>query len=176
MALPKKLAGAFAATALVAAFAVPGVASAAHAGEKGFTEIYPRASQVCTTVAHGGGSKRLRANAAAVLADCAALENGFNSARASVLATDAALTAARVNDVALRRAACKTTPAHPVSCAHAWARTHRALARLSRQRIAAAETYWRLLEVNRRVFWHSLHLLPGGKDLHEDSPIPQLTS
>lgn len=170
---PRHLAAGIAAAASAVVLAVPSVAGAAHAGEHNFEQSYPVASKLCANVAKGGGPKRLLSSAATVLADCTVLQNNFNAARASVLATEAAISSALVSDTAVRRAVCGSKPAHPLRCANARRRTHRLRVRLAHQKLVAARAYWRTLEVNRAVFWSEIRALPGGKSLAPDKPIPE---
>lgn len=172
---PRKIAAGVTAAAGALVLALPGVAGAT-AGQHNFEQSYPVASKLCATVAKGGGPAKLRANAATVLADCATLQNNFNTSRASVIATEAAIGAALTTDTATRRALCTSKPSHPVRCANARLRSQRLHRRLGKQKLVAARAYWRTLEANRAAFWAQIHALPGGKKLAGDKPIPEQNS
>jgi hypothetical protein len=153
--------------------AFPGVAGAAPAGTHNFEQSFPVASKLCANVAKGGGPKRLRSSAAAVLADCTVLQNNFNASRASVIATEAAIASALAADKAARQVACVGKPTtHPVQCGLARRQSKLLRHRLGRQKFVAARAYWRTLEADRAAFWAEIRALPGGKGLAPDKPIP----
>lgn len=108
-----------------------------------------------------------------VLADCTTLQNNFNVARTSVIATEAAIATALATDTTSRRALCTSKPSHPIRCNNARLKSQRVHRRLGRQKLAAARAYWRTLELNRAAFWAEIHALPGGKHLAADKPIPE---
>lgn len=170
---PRHLAAGFAAAASTLVLAFPGVAGAAHhAGEHNFEQSFPVASKLCANVANGGGPKRLRSSAAAVLADCTVLQNNFNASRASVIATEAAIASALAADKAASKAACIGKPTHPVQCGLARRQSKILRHRLGREKFFAARAYWRTLEADRAAFWAEIRALPGGKGLAPDKPIP----
>jgi hypothetical protein len=168
---PRQIAAAAAAAAGTLVLAFPGVAGAT-AGAHNFEQSYPVASKLCVTVAKGGGPAKLRANAAMVLADCTTLQNEFNTARASVIATEAAIASALTTDLTTRRALCTSKPAHPIRCNNARRHSQHLHRRLGKQKLAAARAYWRTIEAFRAQFWAEIKALPGGKDLAPDKPIP----
>jgi hypothetical protein len=171
MTLPTRLLGAVAVAATTASLAIPGVASA-KAGDKTFQQTYPLASKVCANVA-AGKAKRLQKFAPQVLADCAALQNGFTAAQAMVLAARAAIEPQLAADRAALTAACPKPPAKRPLCRHARETDEPAIAVLARQQHHAARRYFRKIEANRRKFWRAIRALPGEGHAHEDAPIAE---
>jgi hypothetical protein len=166
-----RLTGGVAALTTAASLAFTGVAGA-HAGQKSFAQTYPRASQLCTEVAQGGGPKHLRKAAPRVLVDCAALQSGFNTARAVILAGQASIRVAKATERAAAAPFCTGAAVHGAPCVRARHKRDRAIDRLELQRAELARAYFRTVEADRRLFWRSIRPLPGGRDLREDTPIP----
>jgi hypothetical protein len=169
---PPRLAGAAAALATAGSLAFTG-AAAANAGQKSFAQTYPRASVVCAHVAAGGGPKRLRRAAPAVLADCSALQNGFTTAQATVLTGDASIAAAQATLRTSTRATCVGSGTHSLTCRRTRHKRDRAMARLTAQRVTLARAYFRTVEADRLAFWSAIRALPGGRTLPEDARIPE---
>jgi hypothetical protein len=175
MFLPTRSLGLVALTAIAGTLALAGVASA-QAGGRTFQQTYPRASALCAAVAAGGGPARLRSAAGAVSADCTMLEDDFNAARAAVLTARASVRSASVAGRVARAAACTPRMLTRPVCRRARRRELRLTLALRHERTAAVALYYRTIEVNRRLFWSEIHLLPGGARVLADLPIvPQAT-
>lgn len=162
--------GSAAAAAAITALALPGAAGAT-AGKASFAQTYPVASRLCTEASRGAGPKRLRHSRAQVIADCSQLQANFNAARASALATKAALAAQGAAARAGLAAPCTGTGKAKLACDKSHATDRAMLAQLGRQRIRAAHLYYDSIEASRKAFWASIRALPGGKDLREDTRI-----
>jgi hypothetical protein len=169
-----RLAGALVVAACAAAVAAPAAATGPRAGEKTFQQTYPVASRLCTEIATGTGRRlvRLRRSAAQTLADCAALQNGFSAAQATLLAAKAAIAGARAADKALAASACAGAAAKTAACQSTRHRVGRLLGALHTEQIREIHVYYFTVEANRRVFWSAIRALPGGSRLREDARIP----
>ena len=147
--------------------------------KRGSTEIYPRRLAGLHHRRDGGGQQTAAsANAAAVLADCAALAEQLQRppARRCWRPSRAHRGALATDDDAPARHSARARPLTPTPARnHGRVSNRSAYARLSRQRkLAAARAYWRLLEVNRRALLaRAPRCSREAKHLHEDKPIPE---
>jgi hypothetical protein len=164
-----------AAVAAAATLGLSGVAGAS-AGQLSFQKTYPIASRLCANIGRGAGPKRLRHSAAQVLSDCSTLQNTFNGARVSVLASEAAIAHEVATDRAATGLACAGPLAHRVSCTRARVKQRKQLGALGRQRVHAARAYYATVETARIGFWTQIHALPGGAGLHPDASIHEQNS
>ena len=164
MTLPSRVTGAFVATVSATALGITGVA-AATPGDSAFQQTYPRAAQLCTQVAQGSGPKALRRSATQVLADCAALENGFNTARTAVVTAQASLASQRTLDRTASTNACTGPAVVGATCDSARRAAHHAVAALEIQRVQLQRSYQQTIETDRRTFWTTIGALPGGASL-----------
>jgi hypothetical protein len=162
--------GSAAAAAVIATLALPGAAGAA-AGKRTFSQVYPIASHLCTEVSAGAGPKRLRHSAAQVIADCTLLQGNFNTARATVLATHAALLAEGAAARAALAVHCTGAGKVRLACDRAHDKDRALLNGLSHQRVRAAHIYYESIETSRKAFWGAIRALPGGKGVREDQRI-----
>jgi hypothetical protein len=171
---PVRFAGALAALAAAATVAPPAAAAPKRAGERTFQQTYPEASRLCAEIASGTGQKRLRQRrfATQILADCAALENGFNAARASLLAAKASIASARAADKAIAASACAGAAVKTAACATSRHKQQQLLNALTAEQIREVHVYYFTVEANRRVFWSAIRPLPGGARLRPDTRIP----
>jgi hypothetical protein len=130
-----------------------------------FQHVYPAASKLCAKVAKGGGPVKLRPSATSVLADCATLESGFNTALAAELAAlppiETALAAARSTTAT----ACPTPHSKAALCLKTRHTEHPVIATLEKQRHSVTRAYRTTVETNRLAFWHAIQALPGGANI-----------
>ena len=178
MTLPRRQLGAVAVLASAISLAVPGVAGATgtKAGDRTFQQTYPLASKVCASVAAGTEGKHLKRFAAQVLADCTALQSAFTAAQSTVLAARVALTAQIAADRAATTAACPTPNDQRPVCLQTRRQNKAALVTLRHQLVRAAHRYYRTIEASRDRFWKAIRALPGEGHVHEDEPVPVLSS
>ncbi|TMK23633.1 MAG: hypothetical protein E6G62_11480 [Actinobacteria bacterium] len=176
MTLPRRQLGAVAVLASAISLAVPGVAGATgpKAGDRTFQQTYPLASKVCASVAAGTEGKHLKRFAAQVLADCTALQSGFTAAQSTVLAARVAQQIAA--DRAATMAACPKPNDQPPVCLQTRRQNNAALVTLKHQLVRAAHRYYRTIEASRDRFWKAIRALPGEGHVHEDEPVPVLSS
>lgn len=171
---PARFAGALAAAATAAVIATPAAATGSRAGEKTFQQTYPVASRLCNEIATGTGQRRLRQRrfATQILADCAALQNGFNAAHAALLAAKSSIATARAADRTIAAGACSGAGVSTAACVNTRRREQLLLNALTAEQIREVHVYYQTVEANRNVFWGAIRALPGGARLHEDSRIP----
>jgi hypothetical protein len=169
-----RFAGALVVAASTAAFAAPAAATGSRAGERTFQKTYPVASRLCTEIATGTGLRRLRQRpfSTQILADCSALQSGFNAAQSALLAARASTASARAADKAIAKTACAAAAAHTAACASTRHRVGQLLSALYTAQIRQIHVYY-TVEANRRVFWSAIRGLPGGSRLREDARIPE---
>src|SRR5258708_3139488 len=101
----KRIIGAVTAASALA-FSLPGTAGAAKPGDLTSQQTFPLGSALCAKVAAGTENKHLKAAAAQVTADCAALQSTFTTAQTTVLAARATIEPALAADRAALRTAC----------------------------------------------------------------------
>ena len=178
MTLPRRLLCAVAVSASAISLAVPAVAGAAFpkAGDRTFQQTYPLASRLCASVAAGTEGKHLKRFATQVLADCTALQSNFTSAQSTVLAARAAITTQIAADRAATAAACPKPKDQQPLCLQTRRQKNAAIVTLRHQLIRAAHRYYRTIEASRDHFWKAIRALPGEGHVHEDAPIPVVSS
>ena len=169
--MPKRLLGATAITATVAALALPAIASATtRAGDKTFQQTYPVASRLCTEVA-AGKRPHLKSVATTVLADCAALQTNFTTAQTAVVTARTTLRAQIAADAHAIALACPKPHDGTPSCLSTRHTQHAAISALRAQLLAAVHVYYKAVETNRRAFWAAIKALRPARHFAADKPI-----
>ena len=174
MSLPKQLLGAILVVATTASLAIPATAGA-KAGDRTFQETYPGATRLCAEVA-AGKRKRLQPFATRILTDCSALQTGFTAAQSAVLLSRGATAASIAIDRAAIALACPPPLVGHPACEHTRHVELLAIATMKRLQTHAARRYYRIIEANRRLFWHAIKALPGTRHLRADAPIVEQDS
>ena len=155
---------AVAGTAAAAALAGAGPAGATPVPPT-FQHTYPAASKLCAAVAKGGGPVKLRPSKTSVLADCATLETGFNTALATEVAAlppiELALAAARSTTAA----ACPTPHSKAALCLKTRHTEQPVIASLEKQRHTVTRAYRTAILTNKLAFWKAIQALPGGANV-----------
>jgi hypothetical protein len=174
MSLPTRPLGVILAAATAASLAVP-AAAGAKAGDRAFQQTYPGATRLCTEVA-AGKRKRLQPFATRILADCSALQSGFTAAQSAVLVSRGATAASIALDRAAIAVACPPPLVGHPACEHTRHVELLAIATMQRLQAYAARRYYRIIEANRRHYWHAIKALPGTRHLRADAPIAEQES
>jgi hypothetical protein len=174
MFLPKRLLGAVLVAAAAASLAIPAVAGA-KAGDRTFQQTYPGATRLCAEVA-AGKRKRLQPFAARILNDCSALQTGFTAAQSAVLASRGTTAASIALDRVAIAVACPSPLVGHPACEHTRHVEQLAIATMQRVQAHAARRYYRIIEANRRRYWHAIKALPGTRHLRADAPIAEQES
>jgi hypothetical protein len=169
--MPKRLLGATAITATVAALALPAVSSAGiRAGEKTFQQTFPVASHLCTEVA-AGKRPHLKSVAAAVAADCAGLQTNFTAAQTTVITARTTFKTQKAADLHTIALACPKPHDGAPACVSARHTQHAAISVLRAQMLAAVHLYYKTIETDRRAFWAAIKALRPARHLAADKPI-----
>jgi hypothetical protein len=183
MTLQKRLIGVTALAAAAAALALPAGAAAAGpraAGALTFAQSFPVASRLCANVAAGTEkSKKIRAQATAVAADCMTLETAFAAAELTVNTARTTDQAAIAADRALIKAACpKLTPApktESTSCKTARTNENAAIKALQASLLASVHSYYKAVESIRHTFWTEIKALRGLSTIQGDKKFKILS-
>ena len=155
----------FAAVAVAAAALAGASPAGATPAPATFQHVYPAAAKLCAAVAKGEGPVKLKPSAASVLADCAALESGFNTANAAKLAALPPIETALASARSTTAAACPTPHTHAALCLKTRHTEHPVIASLEAQRRSVMKTYRAAVETGRIAFWKAIQALPGGANL-----------
>jgi len=172
MTVPKRPLGLLAIAGIAASLVIP--AASASATPRTFQQIYPLATRVCANVAAGKASKRVQANATAVLADCKALEEGFTKAQTTMTTARATIAAGVAADHALVTASCPApaTPQTQRVCAKTTNTEKTAIKALHSELMVVMHTYFTTINANRHTFWTAIKALPGEAHVKTDTPLP----
>lgn len=144
----------------------------AKAGERSFSQTYPIASALCTSIAnHTNHHRRLEKNAAQVKTACTILEEAFNKSHAAVVAAQSSFTTELAADKAAISSACPIPRTDRKLCRSTRRQERQTIHALRRQHLAAVHYYYTSVEAARRTFWATIRALPEGSSIPADEPI-----
>jgi hypothetical protein len=179
MTLQKRLIGVATISAVAAALVLPAgaLAKPAPAGTRSFAQSFPVASKLCANALAGTlKSKKLKAQAAAIIADCTELEEAFAAAQLTVNTARTTDNAQIAVDRAAIKAACPPAMVGKPACRSVRATEKVAIKALVANRLAAVHAYYKSVEGLRKAFWSKIRALRGLSHIHADKPVqPQNT-
>ncbi len=157
---PRRL---FAGVAVAASLAgTASVTASTASASPTFASTYSLASRICANVAKGKGPRALRPDAPQVLADCAALESSFTTAR-TLIAQEAPLKVEIAAATPAAGALCNVPPAATESaCVQTRTHAQATIKSLEAQEHTIRRGYGSDINTARSTFWAAIRSLPGG--------------